>query len=203
MSTGTRRQLQAEQTRADILQAARRLFAAQGYRKTSVAEIAADAGVSVQTIYDSVGSKPAIVRGLNDFIDAESEVGPIAQRLFTSDDPREIIDLAASIGRNICDRCGDIERTMLEARGTEPELASVYDEGIRRHREGIRRTVERLAAMKALRKGVSVEHAFTVLGALTEPPMTFLFVDEYGWTFAQWHEWTVRTLCDLLLKPPV
>ena len=41
----------ADQTRRESLEAARRLFAERGYVGTSVADIAAEAGVAVQTIY--------------------------------------------------------------------------------------------------------------------------------------------------------
>ena len=45
-----------------ILASARRHFAAKGYARTSLKTIAADVGVSVQTIYDSVGAKADLVR---------------------------------------------------------------------------------------------------------------------------------------------
>ena len=69
-----RRAVQAEQTRLEILGAARRQFALHGYAATSVKDIATEAGVSVQTVYDSVGSKAELVRRLNDLIDAEAGV---------------------------------------------------------------------------------------------------------------------------------
>ena len=74
-----RRAVQAEQTRAEIVE--RRAPAVRCHtatRRTSVKDIAAAAGVSVQTVYDSVGSKADLVRRLNDLIDAEAGVGEIA-----------------------------------------------------------------------------------------------------------------------------
>src|SRR5262245_37127360 len=86
-----RRAVQAEQTRRDILEAARRRFAAQGYAATSLKDVASDAGVSVQTLYDSIGTKADLVRRLNDLMDAEANVGEIAATIGTEDDPRLLV----------------------------------------------------------------------------------------------------------------
>ena len=56
-----KRERQARQTREQIVEAARRLFARDGFTKTTVEAIAREAGVSAQTVYASVGSKRAIV----------------------------------------------------------------------------------------------------------------------------------------------
>ena len=71
------RDRRAQLTREEILLAARRLFAERGYSRTSVRDIAEAAGVSAQTVYDSIGSKQALVAQLNDLIDAEARVGEI------------------------------------------------------------------------------------------------------------------------------
>ena len=72
------RERQAQLTRAEILKAARTLFAERGYSRTSVRDIAASAGVSAQTVYDSIGSKQAVVARLNDLIDEEAGIREIA-----------------------------------------------------------------------------------------------------------------------------
>src|SRR5258708_37274932 len=55
-----RRQVSAAATRQEILLAARRLFAERGFARTSVADIAEEAGGSIPTIYASVGQKQAL-----------------------------------------------------------------------------------------------------------------------------------------------
>jgi AcrR family transcriptional regulator len=58
----TGRRAAAQATRGRILAAARDLFVARGYAATTMAAMARTAGVSVETIYLSVGPKPALVR---------------------------------------------------------------------------------------------------------------------------------------------
>src|SRR4051795_5283464 len=97
----TLRERQAQSTRNEILGAARRLFAERGYTRTSVRDIAEAAGVSAQTVYDSIGSKQALVARLNDLIDAEAGIGQIAMAAAQSSDPREVAALPAKITRSI------------------------------------------------------------------------------------------------------
>ena len=51
----------AQVTRAAIVEAARALFAERGYARTSVAAVAERAGVALNTVYTSIGGKPALV----------------------------------------------------------------------------------------------------------------------------------------------
>src|ERR1700738_4766032 len=53
----TRRRAQARQTREAILDVARRRFLADGFAPTTIAAIAAEAGVSVDSIYKTFGRK--------------------------------------------------------------------------------------------------------------------------------------------------
>ena len=58
----TRREEQTAQTRRDIIAAAGVLFRERGYAGTSMPEIAAEAGVAVETIYRAFGSKAGLLR---------------------------------------------------------------------------------------------------------------------------------------------
>lgn len=55
----TARQEQARQKRRAVLEAARRLFLDGGYGGTTVAAIAGEAGVFVETVYKTFGTSPA------------------------------------------------------------------------------------------------------------------------------------------------
>src|SRR5438105_10982153 len=118
------RQRRAELTRQSILDAARRLFAERGYSRTSVRDIAEAAGVSAQTVYDSVGSKQAVVARLNDLIDIEAGVGGIAAEAARSNDAQLVASTGARITRAILEHSGDIVHALLTGAAAEPELAA-------------------------------------------------------------------------------
>ena len=69
----TRRRASAERTRGAVLVAARDLFTRHGYLDTSVADIAGAAGVSIDTVYASVGRKPELLLAVHDMALAERD----------------------------------------------------------------------------------------------------------------------------------
>src|ERR1051326_94764 len=122
-----RRALQAEQTRHDIIAAARRLFAADGYQATTMKAIGEGAGVSVQTVYDSVGSKASLLLALNDELDRVARVRDLAGALGAAESSSEVIAVQARITRAILDNAIDIVRVVTIAAANEPELRQALD----------------------------------------------------------------------------
>src|SRR5687768_9797810 len=77
----TGRQEQARQTRRAVLESARRLFLDGGYTATTMAAIAAEAGVSVETVYKAFRTKPALLKAVLDVaIAGDDEPVPMLQR---------------------------------------------------------------------------------------------------------------------------
>ena len=56
-----RRREQAGETRLRVIRAAHDLFVDQGYGRTTIAQIAQSAGVAVETVYATFGSKPKLL----------------------------------------------------------------------------------------------------------------------------------------------
>ena len=194
-----RRQQQAQTTRRDILRAARWLFAERGYAATSMSEIARDAGVAVQTIYASCGSKRQLVLALIDTIDEEADVASLAAELAQSDEPREIIALGVRITRQLNERCGDIISALLSAASVEPDAAAAAAEGKRRHREGTARTAHKLQTLGALRQGLSADDAAALLATLTWHPAYAQLTQEHNWTYDECEQWLTNVLVSSLL----
>ena len=199
-----RRAVQAEQTRAEILSAARRQFAVNGYAATSVKDIATAAGVSVQTVYDSVGSKADLVRRLNDLIDVEANVGEIAMTIPTITDPLALVRIPAMITRRIVERCGDILRSCQDGARAEPDLATVLDEGSRRHVGGARAIVERLHSLGELDPELSVADATVTVATLADHRVAQVLVDLHGYQLDAVEDWIAATVAHAVLRrtPP-
>lgn len=199
-SSPGRRALQAEQTRLEILGAARRLFAAEGYAATTLRHIASEAGVSVQTVFNSVGSKAELVRRLNDVIDREAGIGELAAEIATSTDPLAVAAIPARISCRIVERCGDLVRISLDAARSEKELAEVGAEGGRRHRAGAARVASRLGELDAL--SVDESAAATTIAALSEIRLALALLDDYGLDLAAVEQWIVTTTVRAVVELP-
>ena len=152
----TLRARQAQLTRDEILGAARRLFAEQGYSRTSVRDIAEAAGVSAQTVYDSIGSKQAD-RGPPQRPDRRRgrHRRAIAGAGAGSGDPEQV---AGGAGQGRSARSSSTAATSsapsCPGAAAEPDLALVLAEGHRRHVEGARRIVGLLAGARRARNRV-------------------------------------------------
>ena len=193
-----RRQLQAQLTQRDIVEAARRLFARNGYSRTSMNAIAREAGVVVQTIYSSVGSKRELLRRMNDLIDEEGGVAGLEERMAAAEEPREVLRLCVQLTRQIAERCGDIIAAVDSAARAEPEMAEISEEGRRRHHEGTRGVAEALARAGALPGGMSVERAAQLLAVLTYNEAYFQLTRDHGMSFDDAEEWVLSAVQTLL-----
>ena len=195
------RERQAQLTRDEILRAARRLFAERGYTRTSVRDIAEAAAVSAQTVYDSIGSKQALVARLNDLIDAEAGIAAIASAAARSGDPGQVAAMSAKITRSILEHCGDIIHALVTGAAAEPDLAVALAEGHRRHVEGARMVVGLLRQMDALGDSVDAEAAVGTLAAISDTQFALLLRDSYGWSLDRIESWIAVTSQALLLRP--
>ena len=170
MTTRTRtdrRQAMADQTRRDILHTARQLFTRQGYAATSVTDIAREAGVAVQTIYARLGSKRGMLMALIDLIDEEADVGALVAAIRAASTPEQALAAGIRLTRAFQERCGDIIGALFAAAAVEPDLAAAVAEGQRRHRDGARLTVARIAELGGLGPDLAPERAAALIAIAT------------------------------------
>ncbi|MBI5090197.1 MAG: TetR/AcrR family transcriptional regulator [Actinobacteria bacterium] len=195
------RERQAQLTRDEILNAARRLFAERGYARTSVRDVAQAAGVSAQTVYDSIGSKQALVMRLNDLIDDEAGVRAIAGAAAASRDPLQVAGASARITRSIVEHCGDIVHALVTGAASEPDLAVALAEGHRRHVGGARMMVELLHELGALDDSRTVDEAADTLAAVSDFRVALMLRDSYGWSLDRIEAWITQMGRALLRQP--
>jgi AcrR family transcriptional regulator len=186
-------------TRRAILQAARELFAEQGFANTTVKGLAERAGVAVQTIYATFGSKAGVVMGLVDLLDEEAGVEVIHADIQRAVDPLETLRLTARIGRQVRERCGDIVNMARQGASTDERLASVLREGIRRRHAGLATITQTLHSQKALRDGLAPQTAADIAAALLSDEICDVLVDQRHWSYDRYERWLADTLAQQLL----
>ena len=188
-------------TRSAILDAARRLFAQQGFAGTAVRPIAEEAGVAVQTLYSTFGSKQGLLLALVDTVRDQSGAPALGERIARSEDPREIVGLAAHIRRLILERCGDIVVTFREGAAGDAEVAAAYELGRQRSREGIGRICGRLQELGALHPQTTPARAIDQVMAMFAAEIYEELTGPHAqWSPDEYEEWLAARLSELLLR---
>ena len=191
----------AEQTRRDILVAARRLFADRGYVATSINDIAQEADVAVQTIYARLGSKRGMLLALIDLIDEEARVGELADQVLSAATATDTLRAGVRLTRVFQEGCGDIIAALFSAAGAEPALADAVAEGQQRHRTGARITIERIAQLNGLRDDLDPTDAQALLALSTTHEAWRELIHSYHFDWEHAEESLTQALARALLKP--
>jgi AcrR family transcriptional regulator len=200
-----RRQEQAAATRRQILEAAQPLFERQGYAATSVAEIAAEAGVAVKTVYLAFETKSGILRALwNLLLRGDIEDVPVAAREWYREaleepEPERQLRLNARNSRRAKGRMGDLIQVIRAAAPAEPEIGALWMRIESDFHKNQARIAKSLQKKGALRSGLSVRRATDILWTLNHPDVYQLLVGSRGWSPEQYEKWLGGAFCSQLL----
>jgi AcrR family transcriptional regulator len=200
-SSALRRE-QAAQTRGRVVDAAARLFIAKGYPATTVREIAEEAGVAVDTVYATFGSKARVLTALIDRNLApagEQNVLGRHEALAVRDEPdqRTQVRLFARDMAQVSERARPVFEMLRIAAASEPDVASVHAEMENQRARNMRVAAEWIAANGNLR--VDLEKATDIIWALASPDIARLLCDVRGWSTEDYADWLDDTLARVLL----
>lgn len=197
------------ETRRLLLLAAGEEFAEKGYTRTTVAAIAARAGVTVQTLYHAWGSKLALLEAfLDESLTGRPGPGVVGSGRATmlaplaeaGDDAVRLVGAIAALFRHICERAALGWRLYREASASNPDVAEVWAR-LQAERRG---TFEMaLAAMpdSALRPSLTRADAVDTAWAIASPDTFDLFVRYRGFTLDEYEAWVHATLLAALIDP--
>ncbi|MGO8021222.1 TetR/AcrR family transcriptional regulator [Rhizobium leguminosarum] len=179
---------QAEATKAAILKAAAELFTRDGYTSTSLAAVARTAGVALNTIYSSIGGKPALILALaQGGVDDDSAKATV-DKVMASRDAAEILQLTAM---GICEvrRLREAAiNVLLDNRLSDPDVAAA--EAVARCvvRRRLTAIAEHLVAVGGLRPGLSVDRVAEIMAYYFgfESSRT---LRSFGWSWRDIQEW--------------
>jgi AcrR family transcriptional regulator len=217
----SRRQDRALATRRRILEAAYELVCEVGYEPTTMAAIAARAGVAVQTLYFTFHTKPAI---LSEVLHA-SVVGfdrwsPTIDRDLKIDhrsvarekmpwflpfeeepDPRKAIAIYVEGTAEILARVGPLLVSLGAQRASEIEATLAESQRLRE--EACSMLVASLATKgKGLRRSLGRREAVDIFFVLTRAELYHDLTVGRGWPAARAQHWLVELLADQLLADP-
>jgi AcrR family transcriptional regulator len=178
-----RRREQAEETRRRILSAARALFVAEGYGRTTIDAIATEAQVAVQTVYAAFGSKGAMLMALLDQLAVDAHLPRLQQSLAAaSGDPRRQLRETISFTGRMYATGFDLIDLARTVSGLEPDLARMWQAGEQRRYKANSELVAAWARAGALKTGLSARAATDLLWALSGPDAFRLLIKERGWS---------------------
>ncbi|MEZ4595593.1 MAG: TetR family transcriptional regulator [Chloroflexota bacterium] len=201
------RRQRARATRLRIAGAAAALFRERGYTRTTMADIAAAAGVAVQTVYFVFHTKTEVLDsayGLAVMGEDEPAVPqdqPWYRQAVVEPDVAVAVRLVVEGVSEILRRVAPLDHAVRAAAAADPEAAAFLarNEGMRA--DGYREMLGFLVVKRPLREGLTQERAVDVLLFLASPGAYRALVIERGWSHAEWVAWTSGALCQALFAP--
>ena len=200
----SRRREQARARRLDVVLAARDLFERDGFRQTTIAAIAAHAGVSAESVYKGFGSKAAVAKAVFDFVIAgDDEPVPVAERpaqqaMRDEPDVRRKIGMYAQGLAHRQARSAMVQILIRDGRHVDDSLAPVWaklaDEGL----AGMTMLGRHLLDTGQLRDGIE-------LGEVRDVLWNYLAIDAYerlvltqGWPLQRYARWLAHAITSAL-----
>ena len=205
-----RRAAAARLTEQRVVETAQRLLLERGYGGLAMADLAAEAGVSVPLLYKVFGPKPQLVKRIYDVLLAgDVDPEPVAERpalqaLAADPDPRGKLARYAALGRAMAERAGPLVSALLAAaRAGEPELRAFAATIDRERLAGASALATHLAECGALSPALAVDRARDLIWLHTAPDTYRLLVLERGWALDDYERWLATSLTAALLPAPV
>jgi len=200
------RRAQARARRLAVVLAARDLFERDGYRPTTIAAIAAQAGVSAESVYKGFGTKAALAKAVFDLeLAGDDEPVPVAERPAMEavrDEPdvrRKIALFAAGLAERQ-GRSALVTILIRDGRHVDDALAPIWE---KMHDEGLAgMTVlgRHLLETGQLRAGIELDEVRDVL-------WNYLAIDHYerlvlsqGWSLGRYSRWLAEAITTALVR---
>ena len=202
-----RRELARARRAAGVL-AARELFERDGFRQTTIAAIAARAGVSAESIYKSFGTKAALAKAVFDLVIAgDDEPVPVAERAAAraiAQEPavrNKIAMFAGGLAQRQA-RSAMVQILIRDGRHVDDALVPIWTKLNEEGLVGMTMFGRHLFDTGQLRAGLDLDEVRDVL-------WTYLAIDNYerlvlsqGWLLERYAHWLARAITSALCDPP-
>jgi AcrR family transcriptional regulator len=203
-----RRAEQAVATRRAVLDAARDLFVGKGYLATTVADVARQARVAVDTVYATVGRKPALLREVVETaISGTDRAVPAEQRDYVArvraaTTLRDKIEAYVEGLVELQPRLAPVYLALRDAAATDADCAALWSEISGRRAANMRRFAADLRATGEVRADLTDDQIADVVWSMNGPEYWSLLVVDRGWAPERFGAFLVDTWTRVLLAPP-
>ena len=204
----TRREAKAALTRENVLEAALALFTSRGYAATTARDIATAAGVSLDTVYTSVGRKPEVMVLLMErAISGTDEAVPAEQRdyvrqIHAATTAADKIAVYAQALGQVQPRLAPLVHALSQAAATDPSCAALWRSIAERRRANMATFAADLRATGDVRTDLCDDDVADIIWS-TNAPEYYLLLAQQGWPPHRYAWLLTEMWTRLLLGPPV
>jgi AcrR family transcriptional regulator len=194
-----RRTQQAQETRRAIREAAQKLFTANGYAATSIAAIAAEAGVAPETVYATFKNKRALLLEIEDvaIVGDDADVALFDREFVAAaraePDLRKRYHMILDSGLDAVARPAQIDRVLRNAADSDAELGKMNKERRQARYNDTRRFTEVIAQGESF--AIPFDDAVDLSFALCGTEVFDILVGELGWSVEKWKS-TITTMLE-------
>jgi AcrR family transcriptional regulator len=194
------RRARARARRLAVVLAARDLFERDGFRLTTIAAIAASAGVSAESVYKSFGSKAAVAKAVFDLVIAgDDEPVPVAERpamqaMRDERDVRRKIEMFANGLAQRQARSARVQTLIRDGRHVDDSLGPIWAKLNGEGLAGMTMLGRHLLETGQLRDGIGIDEVRDVL-------WNYLAIDSYerlvltqGWPLERYSRWLASAI---------
>jgi AcrR family transcriptional regulator len=190
-----------------VLDAAERMFLDQGYAATTIAAIAREAGVSVETVYKAFGGKAGVVRAV--YQRGLTGRGPVPayqrsdQMRAQETDSRTIMREWGRLTAEVASVVSPIRLLIRSAALIDPEMAALLKANDDERLERMRHHARFLKERGYLRDGIKVGEATDILWTCSSVELYDLLVLQRGWSLPRFAQFIAEFMIASLLPSPV
>lgn len=191
-------------TRLRVVEAARRLFLTRGYVATTMADVAGEAGVALQSVYKAGQSKADLLHLVTDLAVAGDDQElmllerPSFQAISRESNPEGQVRMIAALIAATMERLAPVWVAYREAAAVDAKAAANLVAAHRRRHLTFTGMI-RLLPEQRLRQ--PLEETTNTAWAIGSIDVFLLLRSIRGWDAAQYSEWLSRTLVHQLLAP--
>jgi AcrR family transcriptional regulator len=181
-------------SRQRIAAAAHRLFIERGYVATTIEDIAAGAEIAIQTIYNTVGNKAAVLNHVLDTVVAgDRPPGTVVQflkdRAATATTAGQVVEMLADWFVEVHPRSASVFAAIRDAAAVDPQVAKLWRRRERTRFDNYHLAAQAIADVGGLPADRTVEDLAAAIWSLGHPD-TFAFLTQTaGWDLPRYRRW--------------